>query len=85
MESYLEWTDDVTTGDRLVRMRLKKREMAMAQLDGFDFMLFDDIKNGEPSDTPIADQLLGLETLVRKMELASKAPNQPTKANKGER
>jgi hypothetical protein len=77
MKSYLEWTDDVATGDRIINMRLMKNELAMAQLDRFDHLLFDDIKNGEPSDTPIADQILGLETLVRKMELAAKAPTPP--------
>lgn len=71
MKSYLECTDDFATGDRIIMIRLAKKEMAMAKLDSFDYALFDDIENGEPSNTPMADQLLGLETLVRKMELAN--------------
>lgn len=70
MKSYFEWTDDVPTGDRIINIRLNKSEMAMAKLDNFDRLLLDDIGHGEPSNTPLADQLLGLETLVRKMELA---------------
>ena len=72
MNSYYEWTDDVATGDRIINIRLNKSEMVKAQLDKFDHMLFDDIENGNrTSDTPMADQILGLETLVRKMELAT--------------
>ena len=75
MKSYLRWTDDFPTGDRVIEMRLVKSEMQAAVLDKFDHMLLDDIRYGEPSDTPIADQLLGLEMLVRRIEQATQPSN----------
>lgn len=82
MKSYYEWSDDVATGDRIIKIRLNKIEMASAKIDDFDRLLFDDIQNGEPSNTPLADQLLGLETLVRKMEIAQ--PNPKTTGGEAE-
>lgn len=68
MGSTFEWTDDISTGDRIINIRLTMSDMASAKLTPFDYALFDDIQNGEKSDTPMADQLLGLETLVRRIE-----------------
>lgn len=68
MSSTYEWTDDIATGDRIINIRLTKADMATAKLTRFDYALFDDIQNGEKSNTPLADQLLGLETLVRRIE-----------------
>ena len=67
MSSY-EWIDDPITGDRTIIIKLTKMDMARAKLTKFDHLLLDDIKNGEASRTPLADQLLGLETLVRRIE-----------------
>lgn len=68
MSSRFEFTNDVVTGDRVINIRLTKADMVKAQLTKFDYALFDDIQNGEKSNTPMADQLLGLETLVRRIE-----------------
>ena len=67
-KTYMEFTDDPVTGDRTIVIKLAKSDMQLATLDKFDHMLLDDINHGEPSNTPIADQLLGLELLVRRME-----------------
>jgi len=74
-KTSLEWTDDIITGDRIIKICLAKTDLATAKFDRFDYALFDDIDNGEPSDTPMADILLGIETMMRRIELATK----PTK------
>ena len=68
---YIEFTDDIATGTRTITIKLTKADMVSANLTKFDHALFDDIQNGDPSNTPIADQLLGLETLVRRIEEAT--------------
>ncbi len=73
-KTTVEWMDDVATGDRIVNIRIAKADKSLATLTDFDQLLFDDIENGEPSNTPMADQLLGLETLVRRIEEATQ-PN----------
>ena len=50
-------------------------KIAMVNLSNFDKALLDDIKNGKKSNTPIADVILGLETLVRRIEEQSSTPN----------
>ncbi len=67
----LEYMDEFATGDRIINIRIAKHDAARAKLTPFDYALFDDIQNGEPSKTPMADQLLGLETLVRRIEEAT--------------
>jgi len=67
--SYIKATDE-PTGDRTIVVRLSKEDMARAKFNDFDHALFADIKNGAESNTPIADQLLGLETFVRRIEEA---------------
>jgi hypothetical protein len=67
-ESYMEYTDNVPTGDRTIIIKITRADMQRAKLTDFDHALFNDIQNGEPSNTPMADQLLGLETLVRRIE-----------------
>lgn len=69
-KSYIEFSDDIPTGDRTIVIKLARADMQRVNLTKFDQMLFDDIQNGEPSNTPMADQLLGLETLVRRIEEA---------------
>ena len=68
--SYAEYTDDISTGNRIITIVLTRNDMMNAKLTKFDYALFDDIQNGEKSNTPMADQLIGLETLVRRIEEA---------------
>ena len=70
--SKYEWYDDPATGGRTIVIMLDKADIASAKLTKFDLMLFDDINNDNPSSTPLADQLIGLETLVRRIEEARK-------------
>lgn len=74
-KSYIEYTDDIPTGDRIINIRLSKADMALANYSRFDRALLDDIENGEPSNTPMADKLLGLEIMVRRIEEATNQSN----------
>lgn len=73
--SYIEYMNDIPTGDRVITIRLTRADMTSAKLTKFDYALFDDIQNGKPSNTPMADQLLGLETLVRRIEESAPTNN----------
>ena len=68
MSNIIEFSDDIASGDRIYKVHLDQRSLATVKLDKFDRALLDDIENGEKSGTPIADKLLGLETLVRRIE-----------------
>ena len=77
-KSYIEFMDDFPTGDRIINIKLTKRDLMKAKLTKWDYLLFDDIQNGKKSATPLADQILGLETLVRRIEEANAlAPTNP--------
>jgi hypothetical protein len=73
MSTIMEWTDDIATGDRVIVIRLSKVDMASAKYDNFDKALFEDI-DSDPEAT-ISDRLLGLETMVRRIEQSAKPTN----------
>lgn len=68
---YLEYSDDVDGLGTTYRLHISKIDQAGLKLSRFDNALLDDIKNGPPSSTPIADKLLGLEMIVRRIEEAA--------------
>jgi hypothetical protein len=68
MSNYLEVQDDIGNTGRTHKLHLDGTSLAMVNLDNLDRALLDDIDHGKPSKTPLADMLLGLETLVRRIE-----------------
>lgn len=69
-DTYIEVYDNVSDMSRTITVHIGRKDWMKAKLTKFDEALFDDIQNGEPSKTPLADQLLGLETLMRRIEEA---------------
>ena len=65
----IEWSDLVDGSGREYRLFIPTVDMALTNYTDFDKALFADINN-DPEAT-IADRLLGLETLVRRIEEAS--------------
>lgn len=53
---------------RVYTLKITREDLARVRLDPFDQMLIDDVNTGEPSNTPVADILLALETLTRRIE-----------------
>ena len=73
---FLEVQDDIAQGGRTFKLYIPQEDFVTVKLDRFDQALLDDIDHGEPSNTPIADRLLGLETLVRRIEQQTAAPKE---------
>lgn len=57
--------DDLTT---FYTLEITDSEWLHVKLDEHDRALLQDIEKGPVSDTPVADILMGLETLARRME-----------------
>lgn len=66
MSNYIEVMDDID--GKTYRVHLDTKSLRTVKLDPMDEALLDDIEHGEPSKTPLADKLLGLETIVRRIE-----------------
>lgn len=68
--SSIRFTENIDSRTFELRLDLdiSSADLASVNLSDFDRALLDDIENGIPSNTPIADKLLGLETLVRRIE-----------------
>lgn len=65
-KSMLSVTDSI--GGRTFTLHLTTTDLASVKLTQFDHALLNDIDNGPPSNTPIADKLLGVEMIVRRIE-----------------
>lgn len=52
----------------VIVVEISDKDVMWADFTDFDFALWKDITDGPPSDTPLADRLLGLETLMRRIE-----------------
>jgi len=63
-----EMTQDVLGGDRTYQLTLTEHDLAAVPLDSFDRLLLRDISEGRDQGTPIADALLGLETIAHRLE-----------------
>lgn len=72
MTTKLTAQDSVNGLERVFTLRVNKAEWAAAKFDNFDLALIQDIEHGRPSETPLADELLGLETVVRRIEESAK-------------
>lgn len=68
--SRLTRQDDVERGLTVYTLELSNHDFERANLTNFDRALLRDIEHGPESTTPIADQLLGLETIVSRIEEA---------------
>lgn len=66
----LEMTEDFPRNCKVYKITIDARDYTMAKLSPMDYALLEDIERGEPSSTPLADQLLGLEMIVRRIEEA---------------
>lgn len=70
----IESKSKLTTGydfnrcERIYELRISDFDLIELHLDKADRRIIDDINNGEPPKTPIADILLGLELIVRRIE-----------------
>lgn len=63
-----EVQDYIPEGYRVYTLTIPSERLAQVNLSEFDQALLNDVEHGEPSSTPIADALLGLETLVKRIE-----------------
>jgi hypothetical protein len=68
--TYLETSEDFENNSKVYRVVVSASDYTDAELSAADYALLDDIDHGEPSSTPIADKLLGLEMIVRRIEEA---------------
>lgn len=59
LDNYMVYTITITHEDYI-----------RAKLTPFDYALLDDVDTGKPSNTPLADKLLALEVLMRRIEEA---------------
>lgn len=66
----LETYEDFGRNAKVYKVTISAVDYTLAQFSQFDYALLDDIDNGEPSSTPLADKLLGLEMIVRRIEEA---------------
>lgn len=66
----LEVWEDFELNNKVYKLTINAMDYTLAQLTDFDYALLHDIEYGKPSKTPIADKLLGLETIVRRIEEA---------------
>ena len=73
--TYIEASEDIENNRKIYKVVVSASDFTDAKLTPGDYLLLDDIENGETSDTPLADQLLGLEMIVRRIE-ESKAKHQ---------
>lgn len=65
------YQEDVASNTMTYTLEINAAEYIDANLTDFDYALIHDIEHGKPSNTPIADQLLGLETIARRIEEAA--------------
>lgn len=68
--TYIEVSEDFTTNSKTYKVVVSASDYTSAKLSRADYALLDDIDHGEPSSTPLADKLLGLEMIVRRIEEA---------------
>jgi len=61
----LQWKDELETGDKVIKLRITASELKTVSLTDFDRALLTDC---EKKGTTIADHILGLETLCRRIE-----------------
>lgn len=67
-QTSIQVYEDYQSNSTVYKITIPKYEYNMAKLSPIDYALLDDIDNGEPSSTPLADKLLGLEMIVRRIE-----------------
>lgn len=66
MKTTLEWTEDIVSGAKVITLTIAKEDMFLVKLDNFDKALLNEINTDKNSK--ISDKLLGIETLVRRIE-----------------
>ena len=71
-KTYIESYDDPSRTEMVYTIHIAAKDYVTANFTKFDHLLFDDIDHGKSSDTPLADKLLGLETIVRRIEKANR-------------
>lgn len=59
---------DFSLKETIYEIRISDLDLIEVHLDKTDKRIIDDINRGEPSKTPIADILLGLELVIRRIE-----------------
>lgn len=79
--TWLEASDDIDGGGRTYRLHIAYGDQIRAKYSEFDHALFHDVDHGPPSTTPIADRLLALETMVRRIEEAKHQASVTTAAS----
>lgn len=67
----IETYEDLEHNCKVYKVTVYAADYTDAKLSAFDYALLDDIDNGPPSKTPIADRLVGLEMIVRRIEEAA--------------
>lgn len=72
--TWIEVSEDFEKNSKTYKVVISASDYTAAKLTPADYALLDDIENGEPSNTPLADQLLGLEMIVRRIEEAQQTP-----------
>lgn len=78
MSTELETYEDFEHNCKVYKITISASDYTTAELTAFDYALLHDIDHGKPSDTPMADQLLGLEMIVRRIEESKVTPALPT-------
>ena len=69
-DTHIEVSEDIESNSKVYKVVVSASDYTEAKLTQADYALLDDIDNGEPSSTPLADKLLGLEMIVRRIEEA---------------
>lgn len=58
-------SEDFDSGDEIIVIRIPRTDLLTVSLDKFDQML---VKECDGPDAKLSDRLLGLETLIRRIE-----------------
>lgn len=69
--TYMESTEDLASNSKTYKIVVSASDYTNVHLTAADYALLDDIDNGPPSSTPLADRLLGLEMIIRRIEEAA--------------
>lgn len=69
-KSCIEFWEDFSNNSRVYKIVIARADYLLAEFSEFDLALLNDVDSGEPSSTPIADKLLALEMVARRIEEA---------------
>lgn len=69
--SYILQRDNMAGNELIIEIHISKVDYVAAKFTDLDHALLYDVEHGSPSNTPLADQLLALETIVKRIEEAS--------------